>query len=448
VETELAGAGFARSGIRFRQTPQEAWKADDPADSLYREARKALSSDSYRKAADLFRRIRDQYPKSVYTPDAPYWEAFALQRLGSSSDLRAAREALAWQEKQFPTAPTRTDASALATSIEGALARGGDRVATATLYGRATSASQDGCPKQSDDDRVDALNALMQVDAERAMPILRKVLARREPCTQNMRRTAVWLIASRKAPDAAEVLMNAAKTDPDREVREQAIFWLANVPTDEAASMLIGLARGDGELDARKRAVYALSRSRSPRAAMTLREIAADANAPVELRGDALNWYMSGPGRTMEDPMTFLKDVYGKADGQRFKERVIQTIAQRRNEASREFLFSVAQNQKESLETRRMVVSMFSMMEVSAAQIASLYERSTEVELKKQLLSALGSISSRSNRDGNTAGNGVDQLIGIARNEKSLELRKQAISQLTRSKDPRALAVLQEIIER
>lgn len=458
----FGGLYTTRSDFAVRRTPPESWAPQDPADSLYREARKALSSDSYRRAADLFRRIRDQYPKSTYAPDAPYWEAFALQRIGNSNDLRAAQEALAYQEKQFPKATTRSDASALASRIEGMQARGGDSRAAQTLYGKASSASDDGCPKQSEDDRVDALNALMQVDAERAIPILKKVLERREPCTQIMRRTAVWLIASRKAPDAADVLMKVAKTDPDREVREQAVFWLANVPTDEAANMLIDLAKGGGDLELRKRAVYALSRSRSAKAAAALREIALDANAPVELRGDALNWYAGtylnasrrkttdAPVST-EDPMNFLKDVYGKADDQRFRERVLYTIAQVRSDASRDFLFQIAQNQKESLETRRAVIGTFMTMNVTGEQIATLYEKNTEIEMKRQLLSALGSLSSR-NRNGqnatSTSSDGVDQLLAIARAEKNLELRKQAISQLTRTKDPRALALLQEIIDR
>ena len=456
------GMYTTNSDYAVRRTPPESWAPQDPADSLYREARKALSNDSYRRAADIFRRIRDQYPKSTYTPDAPYWEAFALQRLGNSNDLRAAQEALNYQEKQFPKATTRSDAAALASRIEGMQARGGDARAALTLYGKASSASDDGCPRQSEDDRVDALNALMQVDAERAIPILKKVLARREPCTQIMRRTAVWLIASRKAPDAADVLMNVAKTDPDREVREQAVFWLANVPTDEAAGMLIDLAKGNGDLELRKRAVYALSRSRSTKAATALREIVLDANAPVDLRGDALNWYAGtylnasrrrttdAPTST-EDPMNFLKDVYGKADDQRFRERVLYTIAQVKTDASRDFLFQIAQNQKESLETRRSVVGMFMSMNVTGEQIATLYEKNSEIEMKRQLLSALGSLSSR-NRSGQNSGtasnDGIDQLLSIARIEKHLELRKQAISQLSRSKDPRALALLQEIIDR
>jgi HEAT repeat protein len=43
---------------------------------------------------------------------------------------------------------------------------------------------------------------------------------------------------------------------------------------------------------------------------------------------------------------------------------------------------------------------------------------------------------------------GVDKLIDIARNDKNSELKKQAISSLQRTKDPRAVALLQEIINR
>ena len=454
------GMYTTQSENALRRVPPASWAPQDPADSLYREARKALSSDSYREAANLFHRIRERYPNSVYVPNALFWEAFALDRIGGKGDLLEAKSALALQLKNFPSATTRADAVALNTRIEGMLARGGDAKAAQTLYGKASSASDDGCPRQADDDRVDALNALMQVDAERAIPILKKVLARREPCTQIMRRTAVWLIASRKAPDAADVLMNVAKTDPDKEVREQAVFWLANVPTDEAAGMLIDLAKGGGDLDLRKRAVYALSRSRSPKAIAALREIALDANAPVDLRADALNWYAGtylnsarrrttdAPAST-EDPMNFLKDVYAKADDQRFRERVLYTIAQVKTDASRDFLFQIAQNQKESLETRRTVVNMFVSMNVTGDAIATLYEKNNELEMKRQLLSALGSLSSRNhNSNGGASSNGIDQLLPIARFEKNLELRKQAISYLSRSKDPRALALLQEIIDR
>lgn len=437
---DFAPAPFASfSGRTIRSQAPAPWASDDQADSLYREARRALSNDSYSRAATLFRQIRTQYPKSTYTPDSYYWEAFALQRLGGESELRSALAALEAQQQQYPKASTRGDAASLRTRIEGLLARNGDQQAIARLTDRAITSTQDGCPRARDDERIDALNAVAQIDAAQAMPILKKQLARREPCTKELRKTAVWLIASKRQPEAASILLNVAKTDPDKDVREQAVFWMSNVPTDEAVTMLIDLARNGDDLDLRKRAVYSLSRSKSPRAATTLREVALDGNADVSLRGDALTWYMSGPGKESGDSFTFLKDVYGRADDHRFKQRVLSSIRQLKTDESRSFLVDVAQNSRESIEIRRYAVSMLSGAGLTNAQLAQIYDRNSEVEIRKYLISALSSM-----RDNG----GIEKLLDIARNEKNTELRKQAISSLTRTKDPRALQLLTEIIDR
>ncbi len=432
-------------GSSFRTQPRAAWDSQDMADSLYREARRALGNDNYPIAAMIFKRIRDEYPKSVYTPDAYYWEAFAMHRIAQKDNgnqkapLNGALEVLALQQQRFPRASTRGDANALRTRIVGQLARLGDQQAIASLSSQAANLTSDGCPRPQDDERIDALNAVAQMDAAQSLPILKRQIARREPCTQQLRRTAVWLIASRHQAEAAPILLDVAKTDPDKDVREQAVFWMSNVPTEEATSMLIDLVKRGDDLDLQKKAVYSLSRSKSPRAAATLREVALDANADVSLRGEALSWYMSGPGKTSEDSFTFLKDVYGRADDAQFKRRVLQVIMMRRSDESRAFLVEVAQNSRESMEIRRTAVSSLSGSGVTNAQLAQIYDRTTEVEVRRQLISVLGSLKDNG---------GLDKLLDIARNEKNVELRKQAVSSLVRSKDPRAVQLLTEIINR
>jgi hypothetical protein len=64
--------------------PLAPWIQGDPADSVYRVAREALNRREYPKAADLFARIAEKYPRSGYAPDALYWQAFALYRQGES----------------------------------------------------------------------------------------------------------------------------------------------------------------------------------------------------------------------------------------------------------------------------------------------------------------------------------------------------------------------------
>ena len=189
----------------------------------------------------------------------------------------------------------------------------------------------------------------------------------------------------------------------------------------------------------RKRAVYALSRSKSPRAAATLREIVLDPSTDADLRGDALTWYMGGPGRTSDDAFTFLKDVYGRADDTRFKQRVLQIIASRRTDESRAFLVDIAQNPKESMEIRRTAIWTLQGAGVTNAQLAQIYDRGTDVEVRKQVIGVLGGLKDNA---------GVDKLLDIARNEKNVELRKQAISNaVAHEGSARPRSCMQEIID-
>lgn len=473
-----AAAPLARDN---RAMAPAAWDAQDPADSLYREARKALTGDSYQRSAELFKQIRQKYPRSSYAPDAPYWEAFALQRLGGQQNLYLAHDALGLQQRDYPKAATRGDAAALNARIETELGRRGDALAAQNVVGRARRAADDGCPRAGEDERVDALNAVTQMDAERAMPILKKVLARREPCTQQLRRTAVWLVARQKSAEAAQLLMNSAKTDPDREVREQAVFWLANVPSDEAVTMLVDLARNGDDLELRKRAVYALSRNKSEKAAAILRDIAGDTRVPEELRAEALNWTLWNAPRALRDGTSlfaYAKEIYAKAEGAMLKQTALRYIAGLRSDESRQYLVQIALNDRELMDLRRTAITHLASgggysnwtprvtaqtsnstgvtvlapagdarteavsRPPAAVIIASLwqvYEKSSELELRRQVLSSLGSMRDNA---------GTDKLIDVARNEKNTELRRAAITYLSRSKDPRAIELLQEIINK
>src|SRR5690606_21559164 len=77
---------------------------------------------------------------------ALYWRAFALQRLGGTSNIRAAVQALELQKEKYPKAATATsgEASALMTRLNGRLARSGDSDAAMAIAEIATSAASIG----------------------------------------------------------------------------------------------------------------------------------------------------------------------------------------------------------------------------------------------------------------------------------------------------------------
>ncbi|HEX5829489.1 MAG TPA: hypothetical protein VFY16_00820, partial [Gemmatimonadaceae bacterium] len=186
-----------------RLLPPPAWRQEDPADSLYRQAREAMAKEEYGRAERLFRRIRERHPRSAYAPDSYYWEAYMLQRQGGRNRLQRAHRLLVEQKQRFPNAATQGDAAALAARIDGELARLGDERAAVSVE---RAADAQGCPREDDDARAAALNALLQMDAERAMPLLRKVLARRDECSELLRRRAVFIVAQKKSPESAELL--------------------------------------------------------------------------------------------------------------------------------------------------------------------------------------------------------------------------------------------------
>src|SRR5690606_24514890 len=126
---DLGNIALGNFGERFEARangPRPAWAPSDPADSLYRLAREMLNRGNYRRAADLFAEISDRYANSQYAPDALYWQAFALYRIGTVAELERARAILETQRSRYAEAYARSDGASLAQSGSGSLARLGE----------------------------------------------------------------------------------------------------------------------------------------------------------------------------------------------------------------------------------------------------------------------------------------------------------------------------------
>ena len=157
VRERLALAGGA-SALEASQLPLAAiaGRPKDPADSLYRVAREALNRGEYRRASQLFGSIPERYPRSAHAADALYWQAFALYRIGTTEELRAALAALDARRARYADAGSSEDVAALATRIRGALAARGDAGAAQRIERTASSTAQT-CDKEDLAVRIEAL---------------------------------------------------------------------------------------------------------------------------------------------------------------------------------------------------------------------------------------------------------------------------------------------------
>ncbi|HEX6600570.1 MAG TPA: HEAT repeat domain-containing protein [Gemmatimonadaceae bacterium] len=438
----IAQAPALQGGV-FATSPRAAWQADDPADSLYRAAREALNRGDYRVAARTFAQISEKYPTSTYAADALYWEAYSHYSIGEPGELRAALRALDAQKARFPKAATRGDADALAVRVRGALARAGDNDAAQSVAQVATQGQPcaRGNGDERDDERVAALNALLQMNADQALPILKQVLARRDACSASLREKALFLVSQKHTAETENILLDAIRNDPDEDVRKRAVFWLGQVNSDRAAQALESmLASNSTSEELREQAVFALMQQNGDRGSRAVRAIAQDASAPTSLREKAVFWL--GQKRSPENA-AFLRDLFARLAATRsdandeVAQKILFSLSQMRGEGNDRWLMDIAASQQYSADVRKQAVFSAGQAGVSSADLIALYDRARDAEVKGQAIWVL----SMKNEAAAT-----DKLIEIAKHDPDVQMRKKAIFWLGQSHDPRVKQLLLDII--
>jgi len=456
LEMALTAIAPLTAGADF--SDDESWDEIDvqePGDSLYRAARTALNNNRYTEAAATFGRVVSRYPSSARAPDAMYYQAYALYRTGDTKNLQTAVGVLNQRRRSYPNAGVR-DANNLAARIDGELARRGDNAAAERNQARADSArtrgnarrerdrdrdrdgdAPPGCEGYGDDDpRMIALSALQQMNGESAIPILRDVLKRRDPCSEIMRRKAVFIVSQKRTDETSRILLDAVRQDPDQEVREQAVFWLSQVPGEETVAALDSILQ-DPKTDPQiqEKAIFALSQHRSPRAAAILCSYSGRRDRPAELREKSIFWLGQ---RRSADNQQCLRDLYKNLETDDLKEKVIFSLSQMGGADNYRWLMDIALDAKENIELRKKALFWAGQgRNVDIADLVRLYDSMNDREMREQLIFVY------SQRREEAAS---DKLCQIGKTDPDRELRKKAIFWLGQSRSQRAIQCLQELI--
>lgn len=430
-----------RDDAFLHQRPAAPWSRSDPADSLYRVAREALNRGDYRRAAQLFNDLTHRYPGSSYAFVSGYFEAFSRYRIGTTDELEAAERALqALSERTTPDARgwrrSDTDVDGLRTRIRGALAMRGD-VGAAEQVERTARQAGASCDQEDLMVRVEALNALSQMDAAAAMPILRRVLERHDECLVELRRRALFMLARRGDAEATSQLISTARNDPNPTVRMEAIGFLARMPGDAAVGALEDILRSSDDERVQRSAVRALMSSDNARARSGLRGLLDRRDAPEALRIQVLDSYTRDRGNA--DDADYLRALYTHAESERFKMALIGAIARIGGKDNQEWLVGLVKNTNESTQLRSAALQRLARSDIPVTDLARMYDAADSRSLRQQLLAALAS---------RKESEATDKLIDIARNSTDSDMRRQAVYFLSRRNDPRATKLLMELIEK
>ena len=383
------------AGISLVASPP-ALAQKDPADSVYTRARRALDDKNYDAAARAFDAIITRFPRSAFAPDALYWKGFALYRSGNLEGAAAALEA---QAQRYPNAPTRRDAAPLLILVKAELAKRGDTTARQDVT-RAASSSQDPCRDM--EVRAAALDAVQQMDADRALPLLRRVLALRDECSAPLRKNALFILAQKSGPDRDRMLLDIARSDPSTAVRNDAVFYLGQATSDAAIDALQEILLHGDEDGVRDNALFALAQMQTDRTRKIIQDFTMLDAAPMSLRKNALFHGAAQPG---PETNTWLVSLIGNA--------------------------------KAPMNLRRDAIFHLAQKDDASDQLAGVYDTALPTELKKELLFHIAQRSDDAS---------LLKLIAIARGESNPELRKDALFHLGQSKDPRALKALEDIV--
>lgn len=412
-------------------SPPAAWLQADPGDSLYRAAREALNSGEPRQAAARFQELRRRYPGSGYVGDSYYYEAYALQRLGGEQDLERALDLLEIQSREAPDAPTRRDARVLRTRVQGMLARLGNEEAAVGIQSQATEP----CGDEDEDVRLMALNALLNMNAERAVPLLKEVLQSRGECSERLRKKAVFLLSQKMTDGTVDILLDLAQRNPDPspEVREAAVFWLSQVHSEEATEALEGILRSSDDGRLQERALFALSQRPDERSLEILKSYAERSDAPEELREKAIFWL----GQHKAGGPSYLRQLYPRLKRVALKEKVLFALSQERTDESRSWLLERARDPAEDPGLREKAVFWASQSGIAPGELRTLYESLDGPALREKVLFGLSQQHSTE---------AVDVLMDLARNEQDPQLRRKAIFWLGQSDDPRVTEFLMELV--
>ena len=414
------------------------------ADSAFRVARRVLDDGDYRRAAQLFSEVWERYPRASQAADALYWRSFALFRTGSASNLSAALESLERLNRDYPRSEAnQNDARSLRMRICGELATRGDAGCAAEVAAAAAPSARQAqgqaCPSADDenDERIMALNALLNMNSDAAVPILERTLARRDACSEGLRKKSVWLVAQKRSANVVDILMRVVREDPSPAVREDAVFWLGNVRDDRVVDLLASLANSSPDAAIQEKAIFSLSNTRSERASQVLRDIAQRDNAPKAVREQAIFWLGNRRDAASSE---FLRGLYARLTDSDLKGRVLFSLANQRGEGNGRWLLDIAMNEREPMTLRKNALfHAGNNRAATIAELSAMYDRLTDQEMKEQ---AIFTLSQRREADA------VDKLMSIAEKDSSREMRSKAIFWLGQSRDPRVLRFLEALINK
>ena len=277
-------------------------------------------------------------------------------------------------------------------------------------------------------DSIEVTSRLIDIGRDQARP-----LETRRAALSGLARTD-----SRQLDRVGAALLQIATNESDVQgVRTQALQVLSRLDHGAGIQPLIQLSNSNTTSWIGRESMRVLSSSGDPRARQFLRAIAQRTDLPDELLAVAIR----GLGRnyvTGQDA-DLLRSLYPRLTGDRSRDAVLASVAQLGGTENVQWLTNIVRDEKLSQENRRRALEFLSRAGATTPSLLALYEPTSDPQLRSALISIYSRLADKA---------ATDKLVWIARNEQNLQLKRRAISALSRNSDPTIRQALQDIVER
>jgi HEAT repeat protein len=386
---------------------------DSPAAQTFRQGRDLIEKEDWAGAAAKFEGYVSQHPKSPDADAALYWLAYALKK---QRKFQAAEKTLERLVGEFPRSTWADDARAMQVEIAPQV---GKRVDPEGLA--------------DDELKLVALQSLFQSDPARAASLAAELLKPGSRASRELKETAVSLLGQHGGPEAAAMLLDIARTQPDPALRAIAVHRLGQSNDERVLDELVKIYESERDREVKGQVLHAFAQMNSPRAHAKLLEFARVGD--LELRVQAIHWLGQRRGEAAIDE---LMSIFRADRNEDVRGAVLHAFSQMSSPRARSALLGIARGGDDAA-ARLQAIHWLGQLDdtESVEELVRLYDAERDEGVKHSLLHAF----SRSKQE-----RALLKLMDVAGGDASREMRKQAIHWLGQSRDPRALKFLQDLL--
>ena len=399
----------------------QAQGQNDPGARALTQGRGFIDDSNWVQAVSTLASFVEQYPSNKNIDAALYWLAYAQSKQGSWTASAATVDKLL---QNYPRSNWVDDARKLRLEVRAKLGQPVDE------------GDEAGCGDA--DLKIIALKALCENDKATCSARVAEVLRSNSQCSQRVKEAAIILLGRYGGAEAIPSLIQMARTEPNEKLRMRAIRALGNTNDDRTLDVLREIAMGPTYADESPTdsAIHALAEHDNPRAVSILGEVATRGQN-MRARTHAIELLSRRRGEPVVDELLRLYDAVPEVE---VKQYVLAALGNRRDPRALNKLVEVARSGSDVKLRAQAIRAIPNRGETEDLNLLlPLYDSERDDKLKDSILQAIGQYQTE---------RAYEKLEQVIRNTaEPLERRKMAINMLSRSKDPKVLEFLANMLK-